>query len=48
MPELVGVALQKRRVLVDLADIESQMRRLLRNAATGTKVDVPITLGTFQ
>jgi hypothetical protein len=40
LPELVGVALQRRKVL---SDLDSQMRRLLRDAATGTKVDVPIT-----
>jgi hypothetical protein len=42
LPELAGVALQRRKVL---SDLESQMRRLLRDAATGTEAGVPITLG---
>jgi hypothetical protein len=40
LPELAGVALQRRKVL---SDLESQIHRLLRDAATGTKVDAPIT-----
>jgi hypothetical protein len=34
LPELTGVALQRRKVLLGLADLESQIRRLLRDAAT--------------
>jgi hypothetical protein len=45
LPELVSVALQRRRILLDLADLESQFRRLLRDAATRAKVSVPLTLG---
>lgn len=45
LPELAGVALQRRKVLLDLADLESQIRRLLRDAATRAKVNVPLTLG---
>ena len=40
LPELAGVALQRRKVL---SDLESQMRRLLRDAATGTEAGVPKT-----
>jgi hypothetical protein len=42
LPELVGVALQRRKIL---SDLDSQIRRLLRDAATGTEAGVPITMG---
>jgi hypothetical protein len=47
LPELVGVALQRRKIL---SDLDSQMRILLRDAANGTEGGVPITddCGTFQ